>query len=284
MPRTALVLLGALSLSLLLPRPCHSQDIARFYDENCSACHTIGAGAQSGPDLKGVTGRADRAWLIRFMLDPEAVIKSGDPYALKILKEWDDNVMPPTEGLTPELAEGILRYLDEQRGGPGTAPPPVVDAVSTPARVDAGKRLFVGTQRLSAGGPACIGCHRANGLSGWSGGRLGPDLGEAHARLRGRAAAAAWLANPPTPIMKAVYRRAAIGADEREALASFFAVPPGDLPVSPSYRAVFQFAAAGVAGALLATMVFAAAWRTRFSGVRQPFLDRARRRLPGGRR
>jgi hypothetical protein len=84
--------------------------------------------------------------------------------------------------------------------------------------------------------------------------------------------------------MKAVYRRAAIGADEREALASFFAVPPGDLPVSPSYRAGLEFAFTGVAGACLAAMVFAAAWRRRFSGVRQPFLDRARRRLPGGQR
>jgi mono/diheme cytochrome c family protein len=285
MPRTGRVLLGACALFFLLPRPLLSQDVPRFYEENCSACHSIGGGAQSGPDLKGITSRVERPWLIRFMLDPEAVIHSGDPYALKILKEWDESVMPPTEGLTPELAEAILRYIEGESGAPDAAPAPTVtEAASTPERLSAGRALFVGTQRLSTGGPACIGCHRMSGLPGWNGGRLGPDLTEAHARLRGRAGAAAWLANPPTPVMKGLYRQVSMSSEEREALAAFFAVPPGEAPAAPRRRADLQFAGTGILGALLLAGVFAVVWRARFTGVREPFLDRAKRRVSGDQR
>ena len=61
----------------------HGQDTTDYYRQNCMNCHTIGGGPLTGPDLKSVTERQDREWLVGFMQNPQAVIASGDPYALK---------------------------------------------------------------------------------------------------------------------------------------------------------------------------------------------------------
>ncbi len=280
----ALVLLGAL---LLPPDPSFAQDVVRFYEENCSACHTIGGGAQGGPDLAGVTGRVDRAWLIRFMVDPDAVVKSGDPYALKILRENDDSLMPATEGLTPDLAERLLRYIEQQSGAAPGAAPAVVQGEQPPSpeEVEAGRALFVGTTRLARGGPACLGCHHLSGVEGIDGGRLGPDLALTHTRLRGRAGVDAWLANPPTPVMKAVYRRASMDDAERHAFVALFAaVAERKASSAPRRLLDARLAATALGAAALATLAMGFVWRRRFRGVRQPYVDAARRRLPGDQR
>ena len=40
-----------------------------------------------GPDLTNVSQRQERAWLVKFILDPAGVLDSGDPYATKLLEE-----------------------------------------------------------------------------------------------------------------------------------------------------------------------------------------------------
>ena len=37
------------------------------FKTSCSSCHTIGGGRLTGPDLKDVGKRKDRAWLVRFI-------------------------------------------------------------------------------------------------------------------------------------------------------------------------------------------------------------------------
>jgi mono/diheme cytochrome c family protein len=279
------LLLGVSVLLLSVPRPAASQDVALFYEENCSACHTIGGGPQGGPDLHGVTGRVDRQWLLRFMLDPEALVKSEDPYALKIVEEWNGDVMPATEGLTPELAGALLRYIEEQSGAPAAShDPSVAEEMATPEKVEAGRQIFVGARGLAEGGPGCVGCHRLEGLPGWNGGRLGPDLTAVRDRLRGSDGISTWLGNPPTPIMKAVYRRAAMTHEERDALASLFVASAGRPRTEPGGSPLLQFAGTGVAGALLAAGAIAFSWRRRFRGVRESFVDAARKRVHGDQR
>jgi hypothetical protein len=43
-----------------------------LFSRQCSSCHTIGKGDLVGPDLNGVTGRRDRAWLARFIRSSRA--------------------------------------------------------------------------------------------------------------------------------------------------------------------------------------------------------------------
>ncbi len=79
-----------------------AQDTPDYFRQNCMNCHTIGGGQLTGPDLKDVTQRKDRAWLANFMANPKAVIDSGDPYAVKIFEESRKVPMPTLPGLTPD--------------------------------------------------------------------------------------------------------------------------------------------------------------------------------------
>jgi mono/diheme cytochrome c family protein len=77
----------------------------------CSACHTIGKGKLIGPDLKGVTQRKDRAWLIKFIHNSQAVIQSGDAYAVKLFEDHNKVPMPPFT-YTDEQINAILDYIE----------------------------------------------------------------------------------------------------------------------------------------------------------------------------
>ena len=47
----------------------------QLFDASCLVCHSIGAGRVVGPDLKELTARYDRAAVLQWMLDPDAVYK-----------------------------------------------------------------------------------------------------------------------------------------------------------------------------------------------------------------
>ena len=64
-----------------------SEEAIAFFEANYMSCHTIGGGRLTGPDLKGVTERQEPDWLAKFIMDPKAVIDSGDPYAAELFRE-----------------------------------------------------------------------------------------------------------------------------------------------------------------------------------------------------
>lgn len=65
-----------------------------LFQSKCSACHTIGGGVRVGPDLAGVTGRRDRAWLSQWILAPDKVLAAGDPTATATAcaYSWDRSI------------------------------------------------------------------------------------------------------------------------------------------------------------------------------------------------
>ncbi|MCP3995998.1 MAG: cytochrome c, partial [bacterium] len=85
-----------------------AQDRVDDFKQNCTSCHTIGGGRLVGPDLRNVTERKDRAWLARFIVDPQGVIDSGDAYALKILDEARGVKMTAVPGMTIDRAMNLL--------------------------------------------------------------------------------------------------------------------------------------------------------------------------------
>ena len=79
------------------------------YDEKgCPACHTIGGGKLSGPDLMGVTQRREEKWLREWIKNPDKMIMT-DPIAKEMLKEY--YVPMPNQGLTDEEVDEIIIYL-----------------------------------------------------------------------------------------------------------------------------------------------------------------------------
>jgi mono/diheme cytochrome c family protein len=277
-------LLKVLCVALLLgwaAGPAHGQaDVATFYADNCAPCHTIGE--DNSLDLKGVTARKDRAWLVRFMLDPEAVVRSGDPYAARIVEAAGGDIMPAIDGLTPQLAEEILRYIE---GETSAAEPATldVDRPFTREEIEHGRALYQGSRSFEADGPSCVSCHRLAGLGGLGGGTFGPDLTRIHERLRGRRGLDAWLTRPPTPVMRALYGTAPLQDPERLALVALLedtAVRQAGAPAGSTAA----FVGAGAVGALLALVAIGLTWWRRFSAVRRPLVDRARTPHPGDQR
>lgn len=80
-----------------------------FTSKGCLDCHTIGKGVEGGPDLKGLLGKREAAWIRRMILNPEQM-EQTDPLAKKLYNEFDELGMPKTE-ITEEEAEAIIMYI-----------------------------------------------------------------------------------------------------------------------------------------------------------------------------
>jgi cytochrome c2 len=269
---------GAVLLSISMTVPAAAQDAAAFYEDNCSACHTIGGGNQAGPDLDHVTARRPRAWLVRFLLDPPGVVASGDPVATALVSEWNGEVMEPTPGLTPALAEALLAFIEEGSSA-GAQPQAPAEFIVTPDDVTHGRRLFTGSTALASGGAACAMCHAAGDIAA---GTLGPDLTAVSSRLRGHRALTSWLGSPPTPVMRAVYRTHPLAATEAHALAAFFE-DAQRMPAPSPARQRTTLVASALEGAAIGFLIVGVVWRRRFRAVRRPMVAAARTRTSGGR-
>lgn len=270
---------GAVLIAVSITAPAAAQDAAVFYDENCSACHTIGGGNAAGPDLDHVTARRPREWLVRFLLDPPGVVASGDPIAKALVSEWNGEVMEPTPGLTPALAEALLAFIEERSSAGAQQPQAPAESTTTPGDVMHGRRLFAGTAALANGGAPCATCHAAGDIAA---GTLGPDLTAVTSRLRGHRALTSWLGSPPTPLMRALYRKHPLDATEAHALAGFFE-DAQRMPAPSPARQRRALGAAALESAIVGFLIIGLVWRRRFRAVRRPMVAAALTRTSGGR-
>lgn len=275
---------GAFGLLLILPfaSPVAGQDAAGFFRQNCVSCHTIGGGRLTGPDLKNVTQRKERQWLIEFLQNPQAMLNKGDPYALQLQQEARGVVMPTINGLDKARAEAVLNMIDAESKLKQSqfAGMQISDRPFTPADVAQGKAIFLGYRRLANGGPACIGCHTIRDLGGLGGGRLGPDLTRVYERLQGRKNLGAWLFAPPTQTMGPVFRKYQLKPEEILPLVALFedsAKKGGQAGTVAS----LNFFLIGLGGAVVGLIVFDAAWKRRFRAVRRPLIGSDERRRGG---
>lgn len=113
----------AFALSIGLPatatRVSSHQSFAdgeKLFRSYCGACHTIGGGVVLGPDLAGVAIRRERAWLFRWIKEPDKLLAEGDPVAVDLLKQFN-NVPMPNLGLSDRQVEVVLRYLEVAEAG-----------------------------------------------------------------------------------------------------------------------------------------------------------------------
>jgi protein SCO1/2 len=91
-------------------RPLTIDNGQLLFQSRCSACHTIGQGDKVGPDLSGVTTRRDRAWLARYLAEPESMLTAGDPIATALFDRYQ-TVRMPNLSLGRDEIVALLLYL-----------------------------------------------------------------------------------------------------------------------------------------------------------------------------
>jgi protein SCO1/2 len=92
----------------------------RLFRTRCTACHSIGAEDASGtrprrvgPDLLNVTRNRDRAWVTRFIAEPDKMIEEKDPLAVALLAEYNNLPMPNLRLNNAEV-QALLTYIEEE--------------------------------------------------------------------------------------------------------------------------------------------------------------------------
>jgi len=84
-----------------------------LFTGRCVACHTIGKGHGLGPDLLGVTKRRDRAWLVRWIKEPDAMLKAKDPIATALYEQYNELAMPNIR-LKEQEVKDLLEYIEKE--------------------------------------------------------------------------------------------------------------------------------------------------------------------------
>jgi len=278
--RTAsvVVALAVVATCLAASPDASAQETADYFRQNCMSCHTIGGGRLTGPDLKDVTSRKDREWLVRFINDPQGVLNSGDPYAAKLKEEARGVVMPRAPGMTRDRAEALLELIEaesqlEESQFRGLQ---ISTAPFTPADVQRGEEYFFGVRPLENGGAACFSCHAVRGAGVLGGGRLGPDLSRVYERLEGRKGLSAWLSAPATTTMQTLFKERPLNSAEIHALVAFFersAAKGGEEDMSGP----LAFLLMGLGGAVVGFLLFDTIWKKRFRAVRRQLIHGPRR-------
>jgi cytochrome c2 len=95
-----------------------------LFNANCAACHKLDAKA-TGPALRDVASRRDKAWLYKWIHNSSDLIKSGDADAVKVFE--DNNKIPMTA--FPQLSEGDIDNIIAYTSEPKAAAPVAVAGV-----------------------------------------------------------------------------------------------------------------------------------------------------------
>ncbi|MFO0564775.1 MAG: cytochrome D1 domain-containing protein [Polyangiaceae bacterium] len=187
------------------------------FEGNCTACHTIGDGDRTGPDLKNVSQRRERPWLVRWIKNP-LEMGDSDHIGRAITKKYGDVVMPKIE-LTDEQIEAVIDFLDDASRRGGYRPP------ARPARQLEGAEL---DKAQSIYFDRCAGCHGSLRQ-----GASAPALGPERAQQIGTVGLAATLNHGRPGGMPAWGELGILSTSDVELLANYLQLPPKARPELP---------------------------------------------------
>jgi mono/diheme cytochrome c family protein len=93
-----------------------------LFNSNCAACHKLDA-KSTGPALRGVSEKHDKAWLYKWVKNSSELIKSGDAAAVKLFEENNKAVMTAFPQLSNEDIDNIIAYTSEVKADVPAAVP-----------------------------------------------------------------------------------------------------------------------------------------------------------------
>lgn len=85
-----------------------------LFNANCAACHKLDS-KMTGPALRGVVERHDKAWLHKWIKDSKALIASGDADAVKVFNENNKIAMTAFPQLSDADIDNILAFTSEPK-------------------------------------------------------------------------------------------------------------------------------------------------------------------------
>jgi protein SCO1/2 len=91
--------------------PLHDSPGAKLFRANCAACHGMGSESGIGPGLAGVMQNRDRAWLRRWIKEPDRLIRAKDPLAVSLFEQYDRVYMPNLK-LNDRDVDELMAYMD----------------------------------------------------------------------------------------------------------------------------------------------------------------------------
>jgi mono/diheme cytochrome c family protein len=92
-----------------------------LFNTNCAACHKLDAKA-TGPALRGVGSKHDKAWFYKWVHNSGDLIKSGDPAAVKLFEDNNKVPMTPFPQLSEADIDNIIAYASEPKPAAAAAP------------------------------------------------------------------------------------------------------------------------------------------------------------------
>ena len=84
-----------------------------LFRRRCQVCHTVGGGDALGPDLAGVADIRDRAWLTRWLQEPDKMLAEKDPVAATLYAKYKEVPMPNLR-LSDRDTELLIAYLESE--------------------------------------------------------------------------------------------------------------------------------------------------------------------------
>lgn len=100
-------------------------DGAALFKAQCAQCHSVGSNKIIGPGLKDVHTRRNEAWILKWVKNSQAVVKSGDAYAVKLFNDYNQTAMP-SFSLADDEIKAILGYVKAEGEKAAAAPAPGV--------------------------------------------------------------------------------------------------------------------------------------------------------------
>jgi cytochrome oxidase Cu insertion factor (SCO1/SenC/PrrC family)/mono/diheme cytochrome c family protein len=98
-------------------------DGEKLFRHRCSSCHTLdgskpGSSARAiGPDLDGLSKRRPRAWLERWLREPDRMLADKDPIATAMFNQYNKVAMPNLK-LDAKDIDRLLSFIDEESALP----------------------------------------------------------------------------------------------------------------------------------------------------------------------
>ena len=149
--------------SILFSSVSLAQDKGKeIYEKNCAVCHKLTAEKLVGPGLKDVTQRHEKAWLKKFIVASQDMVKAGDKAAVKIFNDNGKIPMPDHKSLSDDDLNQLITYIETYK--PAEVRKVTVDITKKEgfSRDDMlrGERLFYGVLPFEKGKTLnCVSCH-----------------------------------------------------------------------------------------------------------------------------